>query len=92
MLANMGCNLHGVDVPEIAGPSEEGFSIQLSLSKDVLVADDLSGALTGEKLLVGALTLSSRLRAVRIGYDSRRIDISQAGQFASLVSDVSDIE
>src|ERR1051325_6007003 len=39
MLSNGGCGLHGVDVPEIDGPSEEGFSIQLSLSKDVLVAD-----------------------------------------------------
>jgi long-chain-fatty-acid--[acyl-carrier-protein] ligase len=32
--------------------------------KDVAVADDLAGALTGERFLVGALTLSRRLKAV----------------------------
>ena len=32
--------------------------------KDLLVADDMAGALTGEQLLVGALTLSRRLRAI----------------------------
>jgi acyl-CoA synthetase (AMP-forming)/AMP-acid ligase II/acyl carrier protein len=36
----------------------------LSHRKEVLVADDLAGAMTGERLLVGALTLSARLRAV----------------------------
>jgi len=39
MLANTGCDLHSVDVPALDGPSEEGFSVQLALSKDVLVAD-----------------------------------------------------
>jgi PKD repeat protein len=39
ILAQPGCNLHSVDVPSIEGPSEEGFSLQLQLSKDVLVAD-----------------------------------------------------
>src|SRR5256885_17133372 len=34
--------------------------------KDVIVADDLAGALTGERLLVGALTLSRRLKAVAV--------------------------
>ena len=32
--------------------------------KDVLAADDLAGALTGERLLVGVLTLSRRLRCI----------------------------
>jgi long-chain-fatty-acid--[acyl-carrier-protein] ligase len=36
----------------------------LAHRKDVLVADDLAGALTGEKLLVAALTLAKRLRAI----------------------------
>src|SRR5262249_61553364 len=34
----------------------------LARPNDVVVADDLAGALTGEKLLVGGLTLSRRLR------------------------------
>src|SRR5262249_8018780 len=33
--------------------------------RDILTADDLSGALTGEQLLVGALTLSRRLKEVK---------------------------
>ncbi len=36
----------------------------LAHRKDVLVADDLAGALTGERLLVAALTLAKRLRAI----------------------------
>ena len=36
----------------------------LTHPKDIVVADDLAGALTGERLLVGALTLSQRLRAL----------------------------
>ena len=32
--------------------------------RDVLVADDLAGVLTGERLLTGALALSRRLRTV----------------------------
>jgi PKD repeat protein len=39
ILSQGGCGLDSVDVPGIEGPSEEGYSIQLSLSKDVLVAD-----------------------------------------------------
>ena len=35
MLAQAGCDLHSVDVPDVEGPSEEGFSIQLALSKDI---------------------------------------------------------
>jgi long-chain-fatty-acid--[acyl-carrier-protein] ligase len=36
----------------------------LARPKDVVVADDLAGALTGEKLLVGALIMSRRLKKV----------------------------
>lgn len=36
----------------------------LTRPHDVVVADDLAGALTGEKLLVGALTMSRRLKDV----------------------------
>jgi hypothetical protein len=38
-MAQSGCSQHGVDIPAIEGPSEEGYSLQLALSKDVLVAD-----------------------------------------------------
>jgi hypothetical protein len=34
-----GCTTNDVSIPELDGPSEQGFSIALSLSKDVLVAD-----------------------------------------------------
>lgn len=36
----------------------------LAHRNDVLVADDLAGALTGERLLVGAITMSVRFRAL----------------------------
>jgi long-chain-fatty-acid--[acyl-carrier-protein] ligase len=36
----------------------------LARPKDIVVADDLAGALTGERLLVGALTLARRLRGL----------------------------
>src|SRR5262249_61110589 len=36
----------------------------LARPNDVVVADDLAGALTGEKLLIGALTMSRRLKDV----------------------------
>jgi long-chain-fatty-acid--[acyl-carrier-protein] ligase len=36
----------------------------LARPRDVVVADDLAGALTGERLLVGALVLSRRLKAL----------------------------
>jgi len=39
LMASAGCGLHEVDTPELDGPSETGFSIQLTLSKDILVAD-----------------------------------------------------
>lgn len=39
MLAHAGCTLHDVETPELEGPSERGFSIQLTVSKDILVAD-----------------------------------------------------
>jgi len=38
-VSNVGCGLHEVDIPAIDGPSERGFSLQLSVSKDNLVAD-----------------------------------------------------
>jgi PKD domain-containing protein len=34
-----GCTTHEVSVPELEGPSEQGISIVLKVSKDVLVAD-----------------------------------------------------
>ena len=34
-----GCTTHDVSIPDLDGPSEQGFSISLSLSKDILVAD-----------------------------------------------------
>jgi long-chain-fatty-acid--[acyl-carrier-protein] ligase len=54
-----------------AAPSLHGDTIlatfienALAHRKDVVVADDLVGAMTGERLLVAALTLARRLRAV----------------------------
>jgi len=38
-MASAGCTFHDVQTPELDGPSETGLSIQLTLSKDVLVAD-----------------------------------------------------
>jgi hypothetical protein len=34
-----GCTTHEVSIPDLDGPAEQGFSISLSLSKDILVAD-----------------------------------------------------
>jgi len=34
-----GCTTHEVSIPDLEGPAEQGFSIGLSLSKDILVAD-----------------------------------------------------
>ena len=34
-----GCTTHDVHVPELDGPSEQGISLRLSVSKDVLVSD-----------------------------------------------------
>jgi hypothetical protein len=39
IMAQAGCGQNSVDIPAIEGPSEEGYSLQLGLSKDVLVAD-----------------------------------------------------
>jgi PKD domain len=39
LLANGGCTVHDVEIPDIDGPSETGFSLQLGVSKDILVAD-----------------------------------------------------
>ncbi len=38
-LLESGCGLHDVQIPELDGPSEQGFSLNLQVSKDVLVAD-----------------------------------------------------
>ena len=38
----------------------------LARPRDVVVADDLAGALTGERLLVGALTMARRLHAIEV--------------------------
>jgi long-chain-fatty-acid--[acyl-carrier-protein] ligase len=59
--------------PRLTGPaSVRGDTVPaafveaaLAHRKDILVADDLMGALTGERLLVAALTLAQRLRAVK---------------------------
>jgi hypothetical protein len=34
-----GCTTHDVSIPDLDGPSGQGFSIRLALSKDILVAD-----------------------------------------------------
>jgi hypothetical protein len=34
-----GCTTHDVDIPDLDGPSGQGFDIALSVSKDILVAD-----------------------------------------------------
>jgi hypothetical protein len=34
-----GCTTHEVSIPDLDGPSEQGFSIRLTVSKDILVAD-----------------------------------------------------
>lgn len=39
LMVNAGCGLQKVDTPALDGPSETGFSMRLSLSKDILVAD-----------------------------------------------------
>lgn len=39
VVAHGGCGLNDVEVPGLEGPSETGFSLQLTLSKDNLVAD-----------------------------------------------------
>jgi PKD domain-containing protein len=39
LMVSAGCGLDKVETPALNGPSETGFSMRLSLSKDVLVAD-----------------------------------------------------
>lgn len=39
VMFHAGCGLNGVDIPALQGPSETGYSLQLTVSKDVLVAD-----------------------------------------------------
>jgi PKD domain-containing protein len=39
LMVSAGCGLDKVDTPALNGPSETGFSMRLSLSKDILVAD-----------------------------------------------------
>jgi hypothetical protein len=34
-----GCTTHEVSIPDLDGPSEQGFSVRLTVSKDILVAD-----------------------------------------------------
>ena len=38
-LTHGGCGLHDVEIPALEGPSETGLSLQLTVSKDVLVSD-----------------------------------------------------
>lgn len=38
-MAHAGCGLNEVDIPDLEGPSEQAFSLVLSVSKDILVAD-----------------------------------------------------
>jgi hypothetical protein len=45
VLANGGCGLHSVDIPDLEGPSETGLSIALTASPDLLVADGTSTSL-----------------------------------------------
>jgi chitodextrinase len=40
-----GCGFNGVDVPELVGPSEQGTSVSLIASPDVIVADGFSTSL-----------------------------------------------
>jgi long-chain-fatty-acid--[acyl-carrier-protein] ligase len=49
---------------EVRGDTAPAAFVEYALAhpKDVVVADDLAGALTGERLMVGALTMSRRLR------------------------------
>jgi hypothetical protein len=39
LMVNAGCGLQRAEAPALNGPSETGFSMRLSLSKDILVAD-----------------------------------------------------
>ena len=45
VLAYAGCGFDGVEVPQLVGPAEQGTSISLSASPDVMVADGFSTSL-----------------------------------------------
>ena len=45
LIAYAGCGFNGVDVPELVGPAEQGTSIALIASPDVIVADGFSTSL-----------------------------------------------
>src|SRR5262249_30606110 len=58
--------LTGEDVARVEGDTIAAAFVNCALRfpRDVIAADDLAGALTGERLLVGALILSRRLKKV----------------------------
>jgi hypothetical protein len=45
LVAYAGCGFDGVEVPELIGPSEQGTSVTLTASPDVIVADGFSTSL-----------------------------------------------
>ncbi len=45
LVAYAGCGFNGVEVPELVGPSEQGTSVALIASPDVIVADGFSTSL-----------------------------------------------
>jgi hypothetical protein len=45
VVAYAGCGFDGVEVPELIGPSEQGTSVSLTASPDVMVADGFSTSL-----------------------------------------------
>jgi hypothetical protein len=45
LVAYAGCGFDGVEVPELIGPSEQGTSVTLTASPDVMVADGFSTSL-----------------------------------------------
>jgi hypothetical protein len=45
LVAHGGCGFDGVEVPELVGPAEQGTSIALTASPDVMVADGFSTSL-----------------------------------------------
>jgi hypothetical protein len=45
LVAYAGCGFNGVDVPELIGPSEQGTSVTLTASPDVITADGFSTSL-----------------------------------------------
>src|SRR5262249_55719683 len=58
--------------PQTGPPKLDGATIPAAIvanalanSRDVVAADDLAGALTGERLLIGALVLARRLRSIQ---------------------------